>query len=347
MTSRPFLAAIQRIEKNPLGRLMYGQRELFHSNLLAWFFDTLPDAADAVFLPLSGTGVGSERRVERERNNIDLVMHWPGRAPMVIENKVFSIPSALQLDGYARRASTWSDEAALVLLSISPPEFELAPWTYLGYDELAGRLIAAIPGHSSYEVETMRRYAELVRDLHELVSATDVRSLAEPVWLSSEMLAALNSSQMRAALKKARAFRVARAVNAAIDLTAPAKSGMTNSIPLVESLESVRTTGIDVHLGWQLQGSQLRRAAVYHDQSLAGRDSASREAREAMSRAHPEFFAFPAPASQERSGRKEFNHFAPNFVYQYVTASAMTVADLIEFARAVHADIRKIADPIE
>lgn len=51
----------QRIEANPLGRLMHGQRELFHSNLIAWFFDQLPDASDAVFGPFAAPGVGSGR----------------------------------------------------------------------------------------------------------------------------------------------------------------------------------------------------------------------------------------------------------------------------------------------
>ena len=46
-----FRAAAQRIEASPLGRLMYGQRELFHSNLLAWFFDALPEAADETTSP--------------------------------------------------------------------------------------------------------------------------------------------------------------------------------------------------------------------------------------------------------------------------------------------------------
>ena len=46
-----FRAAAQRIEASPLRRLMYGQRELFHSNLLAWFFDALPEAADETTSP--------------------------------------------------------------------------------------------------------------------------------------------------------------------------------------------------------------------------------------------------------------------------------------------------------
>lgn len=59
----------------------------------------------------------------------------------------------------------------------------------------------------------MRRYASLVADLHQLVSAVDVQSDGERVWLPDSLLSAISSSQMRAALRKARAQRVARVLN--------------------------------------------------------------------------------------------------------------------------------------
>jgi hypothetical protein len=297
-----------------------------------------------VFLPLTKSGSGSERRVERERQNLDVVMHWTGRRPLVIENKVFSIPNATQLADYAGVTSAWHDRPALVLLSASAPEFDLGEWAYLSYGELAERLDAALSTDASYEVETMRRYADLVRHIHDLLAAVDVRSRDEPVWLSDGLLSTISSSQMRAALRKARAHRVAQAINAAVTLGDPAKSGMSNSVPLVESFEYVKSSGMHLHLGWQLQGNQLRRAVVHHDEAIAGRSEASRRAREDASRAHPEFFAFPLRTPRERSGRKEFNHFAPKFVYQYVRAESLTINDLIEFARDVHQQIRALAD---
>ncbi len=98
-----FTAIARRIEANPLGRLMYGQRELFHSNLIGWFFDMLPEAADATFRPLTLPGTDSGRWVDRERGHMDLVFHWPDRAPLVIENKVFSLPTAINWRSTRRR----------------------------------------------------------------------------------------------------------------------------------------------------------------------------------------------------------------------------------------------------
>lgn len=338
-----FKDVARRIEANPLGRLMYGQRELFHSNLIGWFFDQLPDAADATFRPLALPGADTGRFVERERGHMDLVFHWPDRAPLVIENKVFSLPQRDQLDEYQAAASSWPHTPALVLLSVSAPDFDLGEWRYLSYADFAARLLDALPADASYEVETMRRYAALVSDLHLLVSAVDVQSDDEAVWLPGSLLSAISSSQMRAALHKARAQRVARVLNDFLPgLEQPAAGGMSNATPLVESFEYVHTRGMHLHLGWQLQGGQFRRAAVYHDQSISGRSQESRRLREDVSREHPEFYSFPAPLPQTLGGRKEFNHFAPSFVYQYVKTPNLTISELKAAAVAVHAEIERL-----
>jgi hypothetical protein len=340
-----FRDAARRIEANPRGRLMYGQRELFHSNLIGWYFDLLPEAADATFRPLSSSGSDSGRFVERERGNMDLVFHWPDRAPLVIENKVFSLPKRDQLHEYQSATVRWPHTPSLVLLSISPPDFDLGEWRYLDYAEFAKRILDALPAESSYEVETMRRYAALVSDLHRLVSAVDVQSDAEPVWLPDSLLDAISSSQMRTALHKARAQRVARALNDVLPgLEQPAAGGMSNATPLVESFEYVHTRGMHLHLGWQLQGSQFRRAAVHHDQSISGRSEESRRLREDVSRKYPEFYTFPAPLPEKLGGRKEFNHFAPSFVYKYVKAPELTIAELKEAAMKIHMEILQFGE---
>jgi hypothetical protein len=338
-----FREVASRIEANPLGRLMYGQRELFHSNLIGWFFDQLPDAADATFRPLTAPGEDSRRFVERERGHMDLVFHWTDRAPLVIENKVFSLPRRDQLEEYEAAASKWPHRPALVLLSVSEPNFDLGEWRHLSYAEFAERILEALPASASYEVETMRRYAALVSDLHKLVTAVDVQSEEEPLWLPDSLLAAISSSQMRAALRKARAQRVARLLNDVLPgLEQPAAGGMSNATPLVESFEYVFTRGMHLHLGWQLQGDQFRRAAVYHDQSISGRSQESRRLREDVSREHPEFYSFPAPLPQTLGGRKEFNHFAPSFVYKYVKTPNLTISELKEAAAEVHAEIERL-----
>jgi hypothetical protein len=338
-----FETTAQRIEANPLGRLMYGQRELFHSNLLAWFFDVLPDLADEVFKPLARPGSCAGRAVERERNHLDLVLRWPDRAPLVIENKVFSLPQWDQLEEYKGLTATWEPSPALLLLSVSEPDFDLGDWVHLSYEDLSRRILAVLPANETYEAETMRRYADLAGDLHRLVAAVDARSDRERVWLPEALLDAISSSQMRAALQKARAQRVARVINQHVHgLETPAKGDMSNATPFVESLEYARTGGMDVHLGWQLQGAQFRRAVVYRDEAVKGGSPSRRERRKGLSREHPEFFRFPHGLPQAMAGRKEFNHFAPSFVYRYVKVPDLTVGELKAIAVEVHGEVEAL-----
>lgn len=331
-----------RINTNPLGRLMHGQRELFHSNLVGWFFEVLPDAADAVFRSYAPEGVDRGRFPEREPKNMDLVFHWPDRAPVVIENKVFSLPGKKQLDAYEATTRTWPDAPGLVLLSVSAPGFDAGNWQHLRYGDLATRIRAALPETETqtYEVETMRHYADLIEDLQRLIDTVDVRSDSETVWQNSTVNEVIGSSQMRAALHKARAQRVARAINDAIPtLEQPSGSGMTRAKPLVEAFEYVRIDGVDLHIGWQLQGDDFRRTAIYHDAPYKGDSDASRHQREEFSRQHPQFFTFPSPLAQKHHGRGEFNHFAPESVLKYVRVPGMTIAELKAAAAAVHAEI--------
>lgn len=191
----------------------------------------------------------------------------------------------------------------------------------------------------------MRHYAALVRDLHDLVSAVDVVDDSETVWLPDTLVGTISSSQMRAALHKDCAQRVAHLLNQSIPgLEQPAKGDMSNSMPLVEALEYVHTQGLDVHLGWQLQGDQFRRAAVYHDESIKGRGDESRRLREDVSRDHPDFFTFPAVLPQAAGGRGEYNHFAPSFVYNCVKTPSLTIGELKEAAAVVHEDIVRLRD---
>jgi len=324
---------------------MYGQRELFHSNLIAWFFEQLPEVADAVFCPLTTAGVGQRRTVDRERQHLDLAFHWPDRAPLVVENKVFALPDGAQLRSYAGLVAHWDPRPSLVLLALSPPDFDSGDWRYVSYAEFASRIREALPDTAEYEVETMRRYASLVADLHELMQVVEVRSDDEPVWLEDGAVTSISSSQMRSALQKARAQRVASVLNSTIpDLNRLAKGALSNATPLVEILESTQVGGREVLAGWQLQGNQFRRAIVVWGRGMEGRTADLKVRREVFAREHSELFTFPLGLAQKHAGRKEFNHFAPNFVYQYVKAPGLTIGELKAAALTIHREVRNLTD---
>ncbi len=331
---------------------MHGQRELFHTNLLAWFFEEMPDAADAVFKPFSAPGVGRKRLVERERQNMDLILQWPDRAPLVIENKVFAIPDQLQLNKYAKLASAWpGSPPAYCLLAVSaPPRRQLhegpetqSDWQYLSYGELARRIESSLPLESSYEVETMRQYAALIADLQQLVSAVDVASEQEEVWLPESTMHAVGSSQMYAALQKARAQRIAHEIERKETSLAwtHIEHGMTRSAALVSCFEHIRLRGVDLWAGWQLQGDQFRRAVIFVKPELQGPGPLLREQRSVLARSMPELFVFPSLPAAISAGRNEFNHFAPNFVYQYYKVPRLRIRDLLRAAAEIHNDLSR------
>jgi len=141
---------VRRLDREPLTHLMLGHRELFHSNLLAWFFRSLPESADHVFGSLTSVTTapsGNTRRVLREKNSLDLWFRWPQRRALVIENKVFSLPDEKQLEGYATKAASRGEAPLFWLLSLSDPSWTdnrkiLAghEWRWLSYRDLAERI---------------------------------------------------------------------------------------------------------------------------------------------------------------------------------------------------------------
>jgi hypothetical protein len=68
VSQRPDLKEIvEKLDAEPLTHLMLGHHEVFHSNLLAWFFNCLKDESDDVFEPLTksdNTEKGEIRRVD-------------------------------------------------------------------------------------------------------------------------------------------------------------------------------------------------------------------------------------------------------------------------------------------
>ena len=194
------------------------------------------------------------RRFERERENLDLVLHWPDAAPLVIENKLFSLPERAQLDEYRAKTGRWKGEPAHhILLSMSPPHEPVEGWTYLSYQELAERIDLALPDNddSSYEVETVRRYSRVVRLLSALLDTTVVHSMEESAWLDSSQLAEIDSTQTHTALRKLRARRVQAVLAAEGPAVGWTEAAISHGQPLVGWRRRVRVGGVEIQAGWQ------------------------------------------------------------------------------------------------
>lgn len=338
---RPLASIAQELHLEPQARIMYGQRELFHSNFLAWFFDALPGLADDVFLDLAADGDGTSRRAERERENLDLVFTWPRKAPLVIENKVFSLPERAQLDEYRAKTRRWKGKPAEhILLSMSPPRDPAAGWRFLSYQELSERIDTALgDAEDSYEVESVRRYSRVVRLLSALLDSTVVRSNDESAWLDAAQLAEIDSGQTRTALRKLRARRIQAVLDAEGPHSGWTEAALSHSQPLVGWRRRTYVDGVELEAGWQYQEGQFRLCAVLPH--LRGRSESERIARESFANEHAPLFDFtslhdilgstdPTPRPLER-----FGHFKPDFVYRYVKAPRLTVGQLVTASLAV------------
>lgn len=289
------------------------------------------------------------RRVERERENLDLVLRWPGAAPLVIENKVFSLPEKAQLDEYRVKTARWKGAPAQhILLSMSPLREPVDGWTYLSYQELAERIDLALTGivENSYEVETVRRYSRVVKLLSALLDTTVVHSTQEPAWLDSSELAEIDSQQTRTALRKLRARRVQAVIAAESPRVGRAEADISHGHPLVGWRRDVQVAGVELQAGWQYQERQFRMCVVLPH--LEGRSEEDKRAREAFAVAHPELFDFTplydilASPDGLVMPRQGFGHFAPSFVYRYVKAPDQSVEQLIAATRAINASLEDL-----
>jgi hypothetical protein len=350
-----------RLYDEPLAHIMFGHRELFHSNLLAWFFRRMPDAADRVFGSLTTANPGqthTERYVRREKNNLDLWFQWPGRNGLVIENKVFSLPDETQLAEYTAKAAAGGEEPALWLLSLSDPVWlgnrrTIAgrEWRWLSYRELAERIRSVLGSNDrTYEAETMRHYAHVVELLCEIVATVVVKHRNETVSLPDDVRSALatDDDRMMSTMAKLRARSIAHRISDALRRAGIAEigveSGLTNTLPVNQWFCPIeRAPG--ARAGWQLQGDQFRLVLI--TPHLQGVAAAQRQARFDFAKTNEDLFDFahldeilgtvglatlPSPRGANSTG---FNRYDPDFVYRYKRTPHLAIAQLEAAAVAV------------
>jgi PD-(D/E)XK nuclease superfamily protein len=345
---------VDALEHDPVFAMSLGSKELFHSNLLAWFLERSPELRDGIakaWKLSEGPPTSDGRlRLQREWHHLDLVMHMSGRQVLAVENKVFALPDESQLAGYTAAAGQLPGKPSLVLLSLTDPGWPGDTWTspdcpdrkvwrYRSYAELANLIRPLIPavGHNdAFAGELLGRWADLIDRLVELASLVGSPGDDEPLLLKPALRQQLQRVRLDAAVQKMRCQRVAAQVRKATadgnrDGKLRFKADLTNAVGLVEAF----TCGAFPAFGWQLQGEQFRLAMVVGpDHPGHGTSASARAARFAEAERHAAFFDFgqvrraiasaggdhPGPGQQPR-----FRRFDPDFVYRYVVVPDITV----------------------
>ena len=351
----------ERLRAEPLFHLSLRSKELFHSDFLAWFVGAAPDAATAVFAEwagksAAGTGV-KEPSVERERDHLDLRILLPGRAPLVIENKVFSLPDEDQLAKYGKKISSGT---ACVLLSLTDPRWDGGhrslgehDWAYRSYGGLADQISTAVREHrpsQGFHADLIAHYAELCRLLVRVRDLCGVKGadLDEPVQLPDEALRRVRSVRIHDAVQKLRARQIEQTLRKELAPDLPAEVDLSSGYaarartPLLQAFvpvaDATRPREERDQIGWQFEGEQFRLAVRVGDPNPTGKkDPARRAAREAyVEERYGSFFDFdfagvgtaPHPAP-----KKSWNGYEPDFVYRYRRVGDITVGRLVELAR--------------
>ncbi len=279
--------------------------------MLAWFVTTDPQNAIEVFRPWLVKADGTAAlRVRREYRKLDLVLEFPGFAPLVIENKAFALPDEAQLAGYSRGPIAKLDpRSSLVLLSLSNPgwsayEAEGRQWRWVSYDELGARL-ASIPVAADFRSQVVRHEADLLRRLHEIIREVEVRDGEESFALETTVQAHLDEVGLGDAVGKSRAHQVMARVGNALEVAGvpspgrPLEIGFTNKRPLLAGFWQVTEV---MWVGWQLQGGQWRLAMILTSPHLKG--VGRHPDRAAVALDHEQWFDFTALTSILASRRR-------------------------------------------
>lgn len=355
---------VRRLLAEPLTHLMLGHRELFHSNLLAWFFENLPDAADAVFLPLTTANPATSvrRRVLRESGNLDLQFEWPGQDPLIIENKVFSLPDEGQLARYTEDMKAGSTPSLWLLSSSDPgwPDNQKViggrVWKWLSYAVLADRIQAAVRGlGTEYPVETMRHYAIVAALLSDLAKSVVPQDSRETVSLAPAVREAVGASRLLSVVSKFRADGISQWMRRCLTREGFSSGEFEGTITHSQAVNSWYADVLpgSIRAGWQIQGGTFRLAMIM--EHLTGRDDAARTKRFEFAFTHQGFFEFGdldgilgtagSPVAPKISPKNPmgFLRFDPDFVYRYKSVPHLSLAQLERASVVVAQRVRTMA----
>ena len=361
MNEKRAISVAAALQAEPLFHMSLGSKELFHSNLVAWFVDRYPEDVGVRFAAWTPPAPGRlPAPTTRETGDLDIVIQLADHEAIVIENKAFSMPNEAQLERYAAGpVRALRGRPTLVLLSLSNPRWPsdeyAAPagtWRRIGYETLREVLqpaIEAVRRRDFYDGETLAHYCSLLRLLVELADLVDVGSDDEPVELEPAITRALMSARIADAAEKMRMYQIAGRLRQALTPVRDVaiKADFTNGKPLLEAFVPLRGTD---RIGWQYQNGQFRVALILDTMSSPG---ATRAQREAFATAHygawlelgrlEQRFAPTRPVAR----RTPLNGYDPAFVYRYcipvdlnvgrlLKIGAEYVADAVAFAARAH-----------
>lgn len=277
------------LKGSPVFQMSLSSKELFHSNFLAWIGND-PELREVFRNVMEAIGLnreyvnswGENFVVLREKQHFDLLVKAPdiisedkdksesGEYYLVIENKIKSVPSCNQLDGYSEKLGSnilKNEGFSKILLSIGKFDGEVPDdWKKATYSQVVGGLKMPIPGKiSSYKKALIEDYTLMLEKLISIMETIKVSD--DECYIadknSNELLRKLDELRISDLYDKYRASKIALHISKQLGVTC--YSGYTNKTPLVE---------VKIHLSGevgqpdeceaiiQIQGAQYRRCIL-------------------------------------------------------------------------------------
>ena len=330
------------LQANPVLHLSLGSKELFHSNLVGWLFTTPAVARDALHPWLEASSTHTGNRVFNELHHLDLVVELDGARPIVVENKVFSLPDERQLDRYTTKniPATGLAPATKLLLSLADPGWPSGTyddWTWVRYPDLARRVSSAVRRHltdDDFTLGLVERWAQMIDSLQTLTDHVTPHDPADPLLLDGDTVELLRPVRLHDALQKLRNFAMAHQLGqrfAALGLRCDGlEASFSNGTPILSAQVDVNDGS---KVGWQLQGSQWRRFLIVPEAMRGKGDAAKADQFAYASEVHGRWFAFDeeqkaGPFLPAKAGT--YKYFSPGFVYDYIKIPAISIGQVLE-----------------
>lgn len=350
MSSDPQLDRIaelcDHLRREPVFQMSLHSKELFHSNMLAWFCETYPDAARQAFGGWVPRAETTAHQIQREHKNLDLVIQIPGLERIVIENKVFSPPDEAQLNRYSETRAKDLQSSTLLLLSLGRPSWNGGTftdssgrvWKYVSYRDLAKAMDDAVVSIPGFDGDLLRHYVSFISHLSDLADEISTRSSADAVFLHSSEAKILHEVRISDAVSKLRArSSIATIRERMMPLFDGArvefKTDFSNGTPLLDGYVWLDNGD---RVGWQYQGKQWR-LAVWSAAHVGKADDLTKRRIDYVADRYAEWFDFtPIPNLIRRQVNKipkneakgTFNSFKPEFVYRYRDIANLKMSEL-------------------
>lgn len=175
---------VESLKKSPLYNLSMANKELFHSNFLAWFGNKYKDLFKELIKQLIGSWPADiqDFNILREYKHFDICIKDSSGPRILIENKVKSVPTIEQLDRYREEVKNDSCIYILLTMTTSLQNLKTAKgWEIITYKDLSAKL-SNFKLADPYHLQLLKDYCKYVDNLQQIIEAFD----SEEYYFSNE-----------------------------------------------------------------------------------------------------------------------------------------------------------------